>query len=66
VLESTAQGAAYMAGLATGVWKNTKEIEKNREIDRVFKPNMSADEREKHLSEWSKAVERSMHWATEE
>lgn len=66
VLESTAQGAAYMAGLATGVWKNTEEIEKNREIDRVFKPNMSAAEREKRLSEWGKAVERSMHWATEE
>ena len=66
VLESTAQGAAYMAGLAVGTWKSTEDLEKNRSVDRVFEPSMSASEREAHLAEWQKAVKRSMHWATEE
>ena len=66
VLESTAQGAAYMSGLATGVWKDTSELEKNREVEHVFEPEMSAGVREKLLSDWNKAVQRSMNWATEE
>ena len=66
VLESTALGAAYMAGLAVGVWKNTDELESHRTIDRVFEPAMSEDDRTSELAQWHKAVERTLHWDTEE
>ena len=62
VTESTAAGAAYMAGLATGVWKDIAELESHREIDRVFEPSMEAGEREKLMHWWKKAVERTLDW----
>ncbi len=58
--ESTALGAAFLAGLASGFWKNTKEIVK--EIDAVFKPSMTPTQRTKHLKGWKKAVSRAMDW----
>jgi glycerol kinase len=60
--EATALGAAYLAGLATGVWKNTDEIEANRQVDRVFIPSMNADLRNEKYSNWRRAVERSRNW----
>ena len=60
--EATALGAAYLAGLATGVWKDTEELMNRRRIERKFTPNMSADQREKLLAGWSDAVERSLNW----
>lgn len=60
--EATALGAAYLAGLATGVWKDTAEIEANRQVDKVFVPSMSEDERNKKYADWKRAVERSRNW----
>ncbi|MBQ7203880.1 MAG: glycerol kinase GlpK [Eubacterium sp.] len=60
--EATALGAAYLAGLATGVWKDTKEIEENRKVDKIFVPSMPSDVRNKKYSDWKRAVERSRNW----
>lgn len=60
--EATALGAAYLAGLATGVWKDTHEIEANRQVDKIFVPSMPADLRNQRYSNWKRAVERSRNW----
>ena len=60
--EATALGAAYLAGLATCVWKDTQEIEENRQVDKIFVPSMSAELRNKKYSDWKRAVERSRNW----
>lgn len=60
--EATALGAAYLAGLATGVWKDTTEIEENRKVDKIFVPSMPEDVRNKKYSDWKRAVERSRNW----
>ena len=64
-VETTAMGAAYLAGLAVGYWKNKEEIAQNRLIDRVFRPGMPEDARKAALSGWKKAVRRSFAWAKE-
>ena len=61
-VETTALGAAYLAGLAVGVWKDLEEIETNREVDRVFVPEMDKDTRDKIYKGWIKAVERAKSW----
>ena len=61
-VETTALGAAYCAGLATGVWESTEEIEANREVDKIFIPSMEAILRNKKYSDWKRAVERSRNW----
>jgi glycerol kinase len=66
VLETTALGAAYLAGLATGVWRNAGEIASQWRCERVFEPHMSRDEAESRLAGWLRAVERAKKWATEE
>ena len=53
---------AYLAGLATGVWKDTDEIEANREVDKIFVPSMPIDVRNKKYADWKRAVERSRNW----
>ena len=60
--EATALGAAYLAGLATGVWKDTAEIEENRKVDKIFVPSMPAEVRNKKYADWKRAVERSRNW----
>lgn len=60
--EATALGAAYLAGLATGVWKDTKEIEANRVVDKIFVPSMAEDKRNEMYANWKRAVERSRNW----
>ena len=62
-VETTALGAAYLAGLATGYWKDKNEIKVNADIDHIFKPEITEEERTKRLSGWKKAVERSFDWA---
>ena len=62
-VETTALGAAYLAGLATGFWKSREEILKRRETERIFKPQMKEAERKKLCEGWKKAVERAGHWA---
>ncbi len=62
MVETTAIGAAYLAGLATGFWKDTEEIAKIREVDKVFEPQMDIEKREKRYRGWLRAVERSRDW----
>ena len=62
-VETTALGAAYLAGLAVGVWKDVDEIEKNREVDKIFTPEMDIETRDKIYAQWLKAVERAKSWA---
>ena len=66
IIETTALGAAYLAGLATGVWKNKEELKKRWALDVRFEPKMSLDEADKYYSGWKKAVRHSMHWLDEE
>jgi glycerol kinase len=65
VLETTALGAAYLAGLAVGYWKDVDELREQWSIDRVFKPQMSQENAETLLTDWQRAVGRSMDWAVE-
>lgn len=62
LVETTALGAAYMAGLAVGFWKDFDEIERVREVDRIFVPTMDNNTRETMLAGWHKAVERAKNW----
>ncbi len=61
-VESTALGAACLAGLAVGVFKDMKEIADKWQSERVFEPKMEAVERDKRLKGWKRALERAMHW----
>ncbi len=62
MVETTAFGAAFLAGLAVGVWKDISDIGAVRESDRVFRPSMDAQEAEALHKKWLKAVERSAKW----
>lgn len=61
-VETTALGAAYLAGLATGFWKDKEEILCHRETEHIFEPQMDFQTREKKYSGWKKAVERAKNW----
>ena len=61
-IETTALGAAYLCGLATGVYKSTDEIKNNRKIAKTFDPGKDASWREEKMSAWKKAVSRSLDW----
>ncbi len=63
IIETTALGAAYLAGLATGYWKNRDEIASNWAVSRTFTPGMSHNERTHLTSGWEEAVKRSRGWA---
>ena len=63
VLETTALGAAYLAGLAVGYWRDDAEVGANWQIDRRFEPAMSRDHAGSLMAGWRKAVERAKHWA---
>ncbi|MFV9568245.1 glycerol kinase GlpK [Thermoanaerobacter mathranii] len=65
VIETTALGASYLAGLAVGFWNSREEIEKNWNVDKHFEPAMDNEKREKLYKGWKKAVERAMKWAEE-
>ena len=62
-VETTAMGAAYLAGLAVGYWKDKEEVRKNWAIDRTFEPQISDEKREEMVNGWDKAVSRSFGWA---
>jgi glycerol kinase len=62
VAETTALGAAYLAGLAVGYWKDQADIARNWALDREFTSQMSPADRDKRCAEWKKAVERSRDW----
>ena len=63
VIETTALGAAYAAGLATGFWKSTDDIKANWHADKKWRPDMAANERARLYAGWKKAVSRSFDWA---
>lgn len=65
-VETTAMGAAYLAGLAVGYWNSLDEIRRNLEINAVFQPKISKEERGKRLKGWRKAVRYAFGWAKEE
>lgn len=65
VTETTALGAAFLAGLAVGFWESEEEVGALWKLDRRFEPVMSADQREKLLHDWHRAVERSARWIEE-
>ena len=62
-VETTAMGAAYLAGLAVGYWKDKNDVINNWNIDREFHPEMQEEEREEKLAGWEKAVKYSFGWA---
>jgi glycerol kinase len=62
VIETTALGAAYLAGLATGVWRDRDEVQHAWKADRVFEPRMSADEAAHRRSRWAEALKRAREW----
>ena len=62
-VESTAMGAAYLAGLAVGYWENKEDVIKNQQIGRVFEPNMDPEERAAKRKGWNKAVKYAFGWA---
>ena len=64
-VETTAMGAAYLAGLAVGYWSGTEDIQKNWSVDRVFQPNITQEERAKRANGWKKAVACTTGWAKE-
>ncbi len=63
VAETTALGAAYLAGLAVGYWDGTEDVSRNWAVDRTFEPEMASDVRERLYAGWKKAVARSLDWA---
>lgn len=66
VIETTALGAAYLAGLAVGVWNNKEELKNSWKLDTRFEVKMPADEAAKLYKGWNKAVKHSMHWLDDE
>ena len=64
-VETTAMGAAYLAGLAVGYWKDREDVRKNWAIERTFTPGISAEQRDKRLRGWNKAVKCALGWAEE-
>jgi glycerol kinase len=60
--ETTALGAAYLAGLAVGYWDSLDDVRRNWALDREFAPQMGLEERERLYAGWQKAVKRSLDW----
>ena len=65
-VESTALGAAYLAGLAVGYWKNRDDVKKNQNIQRIFTPDMSKEVRMAAKRGWSRAIRCSLGWGNED
>jgi glycerol kinase len=62
VVETTALGAAYLAGLATGFWSSQDEIARQWRVDATFEPQMSVDQRDALYAGWKRAVGRAQAW----
>ena len=65
-VETTAMGAAYLAGLAVGYWKNKQDVIRNWTIDRTFSPSISEEARKSKIKGWNKAVKYAYGWAKED
>ena len=66
IRETTALGAAYLAGLAVGMWNGLEEIRAQWRLDRLYEPDMGTDDRARLLAGWHKAVGRALRWAEPE
>ena len=62
MVETTALGAAFLAGLAVGFWQSQEEIEEMRQVDKIFEPKMILEERDKLYRGWLRAVDRARGW----
>ena len=65
-IETTALGAAYLAGLAVGYWADQAEVVSNWAVSRTFEPQIDSQSRERLLRGWKKAVGRTLHWVSAE
>ena len=65
-IETTALGAAYLAGLAVGFWTGRDDVRRNWSVDRVFEPRMTAGERQELVKGWHKAVKCALMWGDDE
>ena len=65
-VETTAMGAAYLAGLAVGYWQNKEDVVRNWKIDRTFMPSICEEDRQKKIKGWNKAVKYAYGWAKED
>jgi len=65
ILETTALGAAYLAGLATGFWESQEQLKSLWQLDREFKPADNRETMDAKYAKWQKAVQRSLEWADE-
>ena len=63
VLETTARGAAYLAGLTVDLWKSREEVASHWKLERRFEPRMDASQREALMARWREAVKRAKGWA---
>ena len=61
--ETTALGAAYLAGLATGVWQSQADVSSNWQLDAEFQPSVARSETDQRYADWQRAVQRSLDWA---
>jgi glycerol kinase len=66
VLETTALGAAYLAGLATGVWASREDIARQWKVAKRFEPKMMRDEAARRMEDWKRALERAKGWVQSE
>ncbi|MFL6468621.1 MAG: FGGY-family carbohydrate kinase, partial [Pyrinomonadaceae bacterium] len=64
IAETTALGAAYLAGLASGFWLSKSELAEHWQADKIFEPKMSAPKAKQLMERWHEAVQRSLHWET--
>ncbi len=64
VTETSALGAAYLAGLAVGYWTDQSQLDAQWQVERIFEPSMPADRRTALIADWQRAVERAKAWAT--
>jgi glycerol kinase len=62
ILETTALGAAYAAGLAIGYWSSLEQLKKNWQVEKTWRPSMNHADRDKLIHNWKKAVQRSFNW----
>ena len=66
VTETTALGAAYLAGIASGFWNSANDVQSRWQMDRCFEPSISRDQAAARMHEWTRAVERSRSWVSPE
>ena len=66
IVETTALGAAYLAGLAVGYWNDPEDVKSNWQVDNKFVPQINADERAKRIKGWNRALRAAKAWAEED